>query len=101
MVAGGFAPLSQCGLTRPDIRWSSAPGRGPTRSNSSSARLANGTRVRLASGVYHIEDRRVVLRIAYSQEALWRELGEFGEVLLLGFPIAVLLAGFGGYALAR
>jgi heavy metal sensor kinase len=32
---------------------------------------------------------------------LWRELGEFGEVLVLGFPIAVLLAGFGGYALAR
>jgi heavy metal sensor kinase len=28
-------------------------------------------------------------------------LGEFGEVLLLGFPIAVLLAGVGGYALAR
>ena len=28
-------------------------------------------------------------------------MGEFGEVLLLGFPIAVLLAGFGGYALAR
>ncbi len=53
------------------------------------------------SGVYHIEDQRVVLRVAYSQEALWRELREFGEVLLLGFPIAVLLAGFGGYALAR
>jgi heavy metal sensor kinase len=65
------------------------------------ARLSNGTRVRLASGVYHVEDRRVVVRVAYSQEALWRELGEFGEVLLLGFPIAVLLAGFGGYALAR
>jgi len=32
---------------------------------------------------------------------LWRELGEFGEVLLLGFPIALLLAGVGGYALAR
>jgi heavy metal sensor kinase len=67
----------------------------------STARLPNGTRVRLASSVYHLEDRRVVLRVAYSQEALWRELGEFGEVLLLGFPIAVLLAGFGGYALAR
>src|SRR5438128_405966 len=67
----------------------------------STARLPNGTRVRLVSGVYHIEDQRVVLRVAYSQEALWRELGEFGEVLLLGFPIAVLLAGFGGYALAR
>jgi heavy metal sensor kinase len=67
----------------------------------STRRLPNGTRVRLASSVYHIEDQRVVLRVAYSEEGLWRELGEFGEVLLLGFPIALLLAGFGGYALAR
>ncbi len=67
----------------------------------STMRLPNGTRVRLASSVYHVEDQRVVLRVAYSEEGLWRELGEFGEVLLLGFPIAVLLAGFGGYALAR
>lgn len=69
--------------------------------NPSGTRLPNGTRVRLASGVYHLEDQRVVLRVAYSEDALWRELGEFGEVLLLGFPIALLLAGFGGYALAR
>jgi heavy metal sensor kinase len=67
----------------------------------STTRLANGTRVRLVSSVYHIEDQRVILRVAYSEEKLWLELGEFGEVLLLGFPIAVLLAGFGGYALAR
>ncbi len=67
----------------------------------STMRLPNGTRVRLASSVYHIEDQRVVLRVAYSEEGLWRELGEFGEVLLLGFPIALLLAGVGGYALAR
>jgi heavy metal sensor kinase len=69
--------------------------------NPSATRLSNGTRVRLASSVYHVEDQRVVLRVAYSEEGLWRELGEFGEVLLLGFPIALLLAGFGGYALAR
>src|SRR5437660_1056784 len=67
----------------------------------STMRLPNGTRVRLASSVYHVEDQRVVLRVAYSEEGLWRELGEFGEVLLLGFPIALLLAGVGGYALAR
>jgi heavy metal sensor kinase len=67
----------------------------------STMRLPNGTRVRLASSVYHIEDQRAVLRVAYSEEGLWRELGEFGEVLLLGFPIALLLAGVGGYALAR
>jgi heavy metal sensor kinase len=67
----------------------------------STARLPNGTRIRLASSIYFVEDRPVTLRVAYSEERLWRELGEFGEVLLLGFPIAVLLAGFGGYALAR
>jgi len=48
-----------------------------------------------------VEEQRVVLRVAYSEEKLWRELGEFAQVLLLGFPIAVLLAGFVGYALAR
>ena len=64
-------------------------------------RLPNGTRIRLAASVYHIEDQRVILRVAYSEERLLRELGEFGQVLLLGFPIAVLLAGLGGYALAR
>ena len=64
-------------------------------------RLPNGTRARLASSVYYIEDQRVVVRVAYDEERLWRELGEFGQVLLLGFPIAVLLAGVGGYALAR
>src|SRR5260370_32263502 len=60
----------------------------------STMRLANGTRVRLASTVYHLEDQRVVLRVAYSEEGLWRGLGEFGEGLLVGFPFGLLLAGF-------
>lgn len=63
--------------------------------------LPNGTRVRQASSVYHLEDLRVVLKVAYSEERLWRQLGEFGEVLLLGFPITVLLASFGSYAPTR
>jgi heavy metal sensor kinase len=78
-----------------------SPGEGLQDPTPATTQLPNGTRVRLASSVYHVEDQRVVLRVAYSEERLWRELGEFGEVLLLGFPIAVLLAGFGGYALAR
>jgi heavy metal sensor kinase len=67
----------------------------------STSRLPNGTRIRLASSVYHVEDQRVVLRVAYRVEKLRGELREFESVLLLGFPIAVLLAGVGGYALAR
>jgi heavy metal sensor kinase len=64
------------------------------------ARLGSGMHVRVASSAYTVEDQPTVLRVAYDEGRLWSELGEFGEVLLLGFPIAVLLAGFGGYGLA-
>src|SRR5713101_2461911 len=90
------AVLQEEALGGPPVR-----GEGQRDPTPSTIRLANGVRARLASSVYHVEDQRVVVRVAYDEEKLWRELGEFGEVLLLGFPIAVLLAGFGGYALAR
>ncbi len=90
------AVLQEQALGGPPVR-----GEGQRDPTPSTIRLANGVRARLASSVYHVEDQRVVVRVAYDEEKLWGELGEFGEVLLLGFPIAVLLAGFGGYALAR
>ncbi len=66
-----------------------------------SERLPNGLRVRVATTVYHVEDHRVILRVAHSEEGLWRELNELVGVLLFGLPLALLLAGFGGYSLAR
>jgi heavy metal sensor kinase len=77
------------------------PGEGSDDPVPSTVRLANGIDARVVSAVYHIEDHRVVIRVAYSEEPLWRELREFGAVLLLAFPIVVFLAGVGGYALAR
>src|SRR5437667_9768499 len=44
----------------------------------STIRLPNGTRLRLASSVSHVEDQRVVLRVAYSEEGLWTEWRDFG-----------------------
>jgi heavy metal sensor kinase len=76
-------------------------GEGTRESEPFSQRLGNGLRVRIASSVYHIEDHRVILRVAHSEEGLWRELHEMVWVLALGFPVALLLAGFGGYVLAR
>jgi heavy metal sensor kinase len=55
----------------------------------------------VVSTIYYIEDHRVVLRVAYDEEDLWRELREFTGVLALAFPLVVSLAGLGGYALAR
>jgi len=64
-------------------------------------RLRDSTRVRMATSTYTVETRRVHLRVAHSEEALWREIQEFLTVLALAFPFALVLAGFGGFALAR
>ena len=65
-----------------------------------SATLAGGTRVRIASGRMH-GGARPLVRIAHSEEPVWREFRELLSVMLLGFPVALALAGLGGYALAR
>jgi heavy metal sensor kinase len=77
------------------------PGKGTERHGPFSERLPNGLRVRVASSIHYLRDRTVILRVAHNEEAMWRELGEFATVLIIGFPLGVLLAGFGGYALAR
>ena len=63
--------------------------------------LADGTRVRMASTVYTVETRPILLRVAHSEQTLWHEIKEFTSVLLIAFPLALVLAGFGGFALAR
>src|SRR3989475_10864579 len=66
-----------------------------------SQRLANGLRVRTASSTYHIEDRPIVLRVAHSEEGLWRGLCGFFWGLPFSFSGGVVLAGGGGVALGR
>jgi heavy metal sensor kinase len=64
-------------------------------------RLNDGTRVRMATILHTVDTRRVLLRVAHSEEPLWQEIQEFLTVLALAFPLALVLAGFGGFALAR
>ena len=66
-----------------------------------SARLKDGTRVRLASRRHTMGDRTVLIRLALSEEPLWRSFREMLSVMLLGVPLALAVAGLGGYALAR
>ncbi len=67
----------------------------------STVRLADGTRVRMATSIHTVDSRRVFLRVAHSEQGLWREIEEFVSVLLLALPLALVLAGFSGFALAR
>jgi len=77
------------------------PGEGLGEREPVSKHLPNGLRVRLVRSLHHFEGRTLILRIAHNEAAMWQELSEFATVLLIGLPIGVLLAGFGGYALAR
>src|SRR5690349_17186588 len=75
------------------------------------ARTANGrvvtvdvpgdpVRVRVLSLQESIGARRVVLQVARSEMAMEQELRKLGLILMLGLPLGVALAGFGGYVLA-
>jgi heavy metal sensor kinase len=59
------------------------------------------TRFRVLSGRSKLDDRTVVIQVARSEASLWVELGELLLFLGLGLPLAVLVAGVGGYWMAR
>lgn len=56
---------------------------------------------RVMSGGSRIGGRPVVVQVARSEEPMWQELSDVLLVLLLGLPLGVVVAGLGGYSLAR
>lgn len=62
---------------------------------------AAGHRWRTLTGTSLVGGRSVVLRVSRSEERVRNQLREILTVLVLGFPFVVVLAGFGGYVLAR
>jgi heavy metal sensor kinase len=48
-----------------------------------------------------IAAKPVVIQVAASEAQMWEELGELRLILMLGLPLAVAVAGIGGYTLAR
>src|SRR5262249_49107363 len=63
--------------------------------------LADGTRVRVLTGRFESERVPLVMRMARSEEPMRRGLWQLAAILTLAFPVAIGLAGFGGYLLAR
>ncbi len=66
-----------------------------------SLQLPNRARVRMMSGKINIEGRWLYVRLVQSEERLWRELNDFFRLMLIALPIAVVVAGMGGYFLAK
>ncbi len=63
--------------------------------------LPDDVHIRTLSGPYTVDGLPLVIRVARSEARLRRELNELMLVLGLGLPVAVGIAGFGGYGLAR
>jgi heavy metal sensor kinase len=63
--------------------------------------VAAGRRWRTLTGTTLVGGRSVVLRVSRSEERLREQLSEVLKVLVLGLPLVIVLAGLGGYVLAR
>jgi hypothetical protein len=66
-----------------------------------SVRLADGTPVRLVSKRHSLEGRPTVIRVGFSEQPLWERFWQVVIGLIAGLPLALGLAGLGGYFLAR
>jgi heavy metal sensor kinase len=66
-----------------------------------SERLTDGTRIVLVSRRHTMEGRLILIRLAYSLEPIWLQIGQLLVAFLTALPVALAGAGFAGYQLAR
>jgi len=77
------------------------PGEGVDSYSERSIKLADGTPVRLVSKRHAVEGSPTFIRIGFSEQPLWERFWQVVIGLVAGLPLALGLAGFGGYYLAR
>ncbi|MGA2632240.1 MAG: HAMP domain-containing protein, partial [Terriglobia bacterium] len=77
------------------------PAEGQDQFSPRSTRLDDGTPVRMVSRCWPLDGRPLVIRLAYSEEPLWARIKELAMASSLVLPIALILAGLGGYVLTQ
>lgn len=76
------------------------PGEGVGGYSERSVTLPDGTEVRMVSRRHLINGRPIVMRLAYGEEPLWRDLWHHLGASLIMLPLTLAVAGFAGYGLA-
>ena len=66
-----------------------------------SVSLGDGTPVRLVSKRHMLEGHPTLIRVGFSERPLWERFWQVVLGLVIGLPLALGLAGFGGYFLVR
>lgn len=64
-------------------------------------KLANGTHVSVISHVHTMQGRTVLIRLGFSLAPFRERMTQFLELLLIALPVALLVAGFAGYQIAK
>jgi hypothetical protein len=77
------------------------PGEGVNSYAERSIKLPDGTPVRLVSKRHTLEGRPTIIRLGFSEQPLFERFWQVVIGLIAGLPLALGLAGFGGYFLAR
>jgi signal transduction histidine kinase len=80
---------------------SSLPDEGVRSYNERSTTLADGTHVLLISHIHPVQGKPVLIRLGYSMSPLQDRMLHFFLLLLLATPIALVVAGFISYSVAR
>lgn len=78
-----------------------APAEGVDSYSDRSIRLADGTPVRLVSKRHLLDGSPVVIRVGFSEQPLWERFWQVVTGLIVGLPLALGLAGVGGYFLSK
>lgn len=65
------------------------------------SRLSDGTPVRMVSRVHVLDGRRILIRLAHSEEPLLLRVKDLLLASLVVLPVVLAAAGFAGYSLAR
>jgi heavy metal sensor kinase len=66
-----------------------------------SARLSDGTRVRIVSRVHALDGHPLLIRLAHSEEPLYARLKDLLLASLVVLPLVLIIAWASGYGLAR
>ncbi len=61
----------------------------------------NQTRFRILEGKINVEGTWLAVRLVRNEDRLWREVREYIWLMLLSLPVAIFVAGIGGYLLAK
>ncbi len=99
--AGGTPLYRNEVLGNRDLGGTPQPAEGTIGYSQRSIRLSDGTPVRLVSKRHLLEGRPTLIRVGFSEEPLWQSFWQVLIGLMAGLPLALGLAGMGGYLLAK